>query len=150
MPMLDKTATQEIADDARARSNVLRLAAAQALTGANSAGVFATRSDRGGHLGGDFRNRLDRRRDLGALHLARHRAAVDVRARPRRRHAADRSDLARLWPPGRLHHRDLLRSADRRTRRVCDSAFIVLAVLRRDLSRRALWRGVAILSLRSG
>src|ERR1700709_1674446 len=44
MPMLDKTATQEIADDARARSNVLRLAAAQALTGANSAVIFATGS----------------------------------------------------------------------------------------------------------
>src|ERR1700712_2426803 len=44
MPMLDKTATQEIADDARARSNVLRLAAAQALTGANSAVIFATES----------------------------------------------------------------------------------------------------------
>src|SRR3978361_2557002 len=44
MPMLDKTATQEIAGDARARSNVLRLAAAQALTGANSAVIFATGS----------------------------------------------------------------------------------------------------------
>src|SRR4051812_32460074 len=44
MPMLDTTATQEIADDARARSNVLRLAAAQALTGANSAVIFATGS----------------------------------------------------------------------------------------------------------
>src|SRR3981189_1680435 len=44
MPMLDTTATQEIADDARARANVLRLAAAQALTGANSAVIFATGS----------------------------------------------------------------------------------------------------------
>src|ERR1700710_700333 len=44
MPMLDTTATQEIADDARARSNVLRLGAAQALTGANSAVIFATGS----------------------------------------------------------------------------------------------------------
>src|SRR5258708_30659233 len=44
MPMLDVTATQEIANDARARSNVLRLAAAQALTGANSAVIFATGS----------------------------------------------------------------------------------------------------------
>src|SRR5438270_6255469 len=44
MPMLDTTATQEIADDARARSNVLRLAASQALTGANSAVIFATGS----------------------------------------------------------------------------------------------------------
>src|ERR1700694_534916 len=44
MPMLDVTATEEIANDARARSNVLRLAAAQALTGANSAVIFATGS----------------------------------------------------------------------------------------------------------
>src|SRR6266851_2930557 len=44
MPMLDATATDEAANDARARSNVLRLAAAQALTGANSAVIFATGS----------------------------------------------------------------------------------------------------------
>src|SRR6195952_692134 len=48
MPMLDATAAQEVAqevaDDARARSNVLRLAAAQALTGATSAVIFATGS----------------------------------------------------------------------------------------------------------
>lgn len=44
MPMLDTTASQEIVNDARARSNVLRLAAAQALTGANSAVIFATGS----------------------------------------------------------------------------------------------------------
>src|SRR6266545_2233859 len=43
-PMLDTTATEEIANDARARGNVLRLAAAQALTGANSAVIFATGS----------------------------------------------------------------------------------------------------------
>jgi MFS family permease len=43
--MLDITvATEEIANDARARANVLRLAAAQALTGANSAVIFATGS----------------------------------------------------------------------------------------------------------
>jgi MFS family permease len=39
--MID-AATPEIHDDARARSNVLRLAAAQALGGANSAVIFAT------------------------------------------------------------------------------------------------------------
>jgi MFS family permease len=37
-------AVDEIADDARARANVVRLAAAQALTGANSAVIFATGS----------------------------------------------------------------------------------------------------------
>src|SRR3984893_10459921 len=42
--MIDKTAADEIAGDARARSNVMRLAAAQALTGANSAVIFATGS----------------------------------------------------------------------------------------------------------
>jgi MFS family permease len=42
--MIDMTVTDEIADDARARSNVARLAAAQALTGANSAVIFATGS----------------------------------------------------------------------------------------------------------
>src|SRR6478672_3838978 len=42
--MIDLTAADEISDDARARSNVVRLAAAQALTGANSAVIFATGS----------------------------------------------------------------------------------------------------------
>jgi MFS family permease len=42
--MIDVTATEEVANDARARSNVARLAAAQALTGANSAVIFATGS----------------------------------------------------------------------------------------------------------
>jgi MFS family permease len=42
--MIDITASEEIFDDARARANVARLAAAQALTGANSAVIFATGS----------------------------------------------------------------------------------------------------------
>src|SRR3984885_14716556 len=42
--MIDVTAADEISGDARARSNVGRLAAAQALTGANSAVIFATGS----------------------------------------------------------------------------------------------------------
>src|SRR5258705_4472462 len=42
--MLDTTAGVEVTNDARARANVLRLAAAQALTGANSAVIFATGS----------------------------------------------------------------------------------------------------------
>src|SRR5882672_8849026 len=43
--MLDTTtATEEIANDARVKANVVRLAAAQALTGANSAVIFATGS----------------------------------------------------------------------------------------------------------
>src|ERR1700716_1933435 len=42
--MIDVTALDEISGDVRARSNVVRLAAAQALTGANSAVIFATGS----------------------------------------------------------------------------------------------------------
>lgn len=51
--MIDVTAADEIADDARARSNVARLAAAQALTGANSAVIFATGSIVGATLAPD-------------------------------------------------------------------------------------------------
>src|ERR1700760_1682472 len=44
MPMIDVTASDETINDARARPNVLRLAAAQALTGANGSVIFATGS----------------------------------------------------------------------------------------------------------
>jgi MFS family permease len=54
MPMLDVTAANEIADDARVRANVVRLAAAQALTGANSAVIFATGSIVGATLAPDM------------------------------------------------------------------------------------------------
>src|SRR6195952_2619747 len=52
-PMIDVTAMDEIHDDARARSNVARLAAAQALSGANSAVIFATGSIIGASLAPD-------------------------------------------------------------------------------------------------
>src|SRR2546430_7631646 len=53
--MLDTTtATVEVTNDARARANVLRLAAAQALTGANSAVIFATGSIVGATLAPDI------------------------------------------------------------------------------------------------
>lgn len=42
--MIDVTASDEIENDARVKANVVRLAAAQALTGANSAVIFATGS----------------------------------------------------------------------------------------------------------
>src|SRR3981189_1652548 len=42
--MIDVTVVDEMSGDMRARSNVARLAAAQALTGANSAVIFATGS----------------------------------------------------------------------------------------------------------
>ena len=51
--MIDVTATDETTDDARARANVGRLAAAQALTGANSAVIFATGSIVGATLAPD-------------------------------------------------------------------------------------------------
>src|SRR6202162_2637494 len=52
--MIDLTAMDEISDDARARANVVRLAAAQALTGANSAVIFATGSIIGATLAPDI------------------------------------------------------------------------------------------------
>jgi len=42
--MIDVTASDEYANDTRVKANVVRLAAAQALTGANSAVIFATGS----------------------------------------------------------------------------------------------------------
>jgi MFS family permease len=48
--MIDVTAVDEVSGDVRARSNVVRLAAAQALTGANSAVIFATGSIAGATL----------------------------------------------------------------------------------------------------
>src|SRR6202140_4146129 len=52
--MIDVTAADGISGDARARSNVARLAAAQALTGANSAVIFATGSIVGATLAPDI------------------------------------------------------------------------------------------------
>jgi MFS family permease len=61
-PMIDLTAADEISCDARAQSNVVRLAAAQALTGANSAVIFATGSIVGASLpAGAISRRYDRR-----------------------------------------------------------------------------------------
>src|SRR3569623_84895 len=48
--MIDMTASEEIANDARDKANVVRLAAAQALTGASSAVIFATGSIIGASL----------------------------------------------------------------------------------------------------
>jgi MFS family permease len=54
VPMIDMSVTDEIEDDARVRSNVVRLAAAQALSGANSAVIFATGSIVGATLAPDI------------------------------------------------------------------------------------------------
>jgi MFS family permease len=51
--MIDVTADAADADDSRVRANVMRLAAAQALTGANSAVIFATGSIVGATLAPD-------------------------------------------------------------------------------------------------
>ncbi len=51
--MTDLTAAGEVSSDARVRANVVRLAAAQALTGANSAVIFATGSIVGATLAPD-------------------------------------------------------------------------------------------------
>src|ERR1700751_1407028 len=48
--MIDMTAADELSSDARARSNVVRLAAAQARAGRNSAVIFATGSIVGASL----------------------------------------------------------------------------------------------------
>jgi MFS family permease len=53
LPMIDVTVADELSDDVRARSNVVRLAAAQAFTGANSAVIFATGSIVGATLAPD-------------------------------------------------------------------------------------------------
>jgi MFS family permease len=52
--MIDLTAADEITNDVRARSNLARLVAAQALTGANSAVIFATGSIVGAALAPDI------------------------------------------------------------------------------------------------
>src|SRR5712671_8232159 len=52
--MIDVTTIDDISGDARARSNVVRLAAARALTGANSAVIFATGSIIGATLAPDM------------------------------------------------------------------------------------------------
>src|SRR5215210_29953 len=52
--MIDISTVSEISDDGRARANVIRLAAAQALTGANSAVIFATGSIVGATLAPDI------------------------------------------------------------------------------------------------
>src|ERR1700751_5726995 len=119
MPMIDVTASNETANDARVRANVLRLAAAQALTGANGSVIFATGSIIGATL-------------------------------------APSISLATLPPSlyvlgmagGRLQDRHHAGHADRPARRLRRPARLVLAVLLRDLPRRALWRGGTILSFR--
>ena len=132
--MLDVTATEEIANDARARSNVLRLAAAQALTGANSAVIFATGSIVGATLAPDI--------SLATVPLSMYVLGLAAGTLPTG--AISRTYGRRVaFIIGTFC--GVLTGAARRVRH---SAFVVLVVLLRDLPRRALRRGVAILSLR--
>src|ERR1700684_2030441 len=123
--MIDATTMEEISGDARARSNVTRLALAQALTGANSAVIFATGSIVGATLAPSM--------SLATRPLSLYVGGPAAGALPR--------------GPRRLHHRHRLRRADRPARGLRHPARFVSAVLRRDFSRRTLWRGVAVLSL---
>ena len=130
--MLDTTATEEIANDARARANVLRLAAAQALTGANSAVIFATGSIVGATLAPSI--------SLATVPLSMYVLGLAAGTLPT-------GAISRAY--GRRTafiigtFCGVLTGAARRNR---NSASLVLAVLLCDVSRRALRRGGAILS----
>ena len=130
--MIDVTAADEMSDDARARSNVVRLAAAQALTGANSAVIFATGSIVGATLAPDI--------SLATVPLSMYVVGLAAGTLPTG--AISRAygrRVAFIIGTG-------LRRADRPARVIRHPARFVCAVLLRDLPRRALWRGVAILS----
>ena len=134
--MLDTTAGVEVTNDARARANVLRLAAAQALTGANSAVIFATGSIVGATLAPSI--------SLATVPLSMYVLGL----------------AAGTLPTGAIS-----RAYGRRTAFIIGTfcgvltgalaaiavlyAF-VLAVLRRDISRRSLRRGSAVLSFCRG
>ena len=131
--MLDTTATEEIADDARARANVLRLAAAQALTGANSAVIFATGSIVGATLAPTI--------SLATVPLSMYVLGLAAGTLPT-------GAISRAY--GRRIAFIIGTFCGVLTGLLAALAVLyasVLAVLLRDLPRRPLWRGSAILSL---
>ena len=132
--MMDVTAANEIAADARVRANVVRLAAAQALTGANSAVIFATGSIVGATLAPDmsFATVPISMYVLGLAAGTLPTGAISRRFGRR---------VAFIVGTGLGALTGLLGC-------VRDPARVVRAVLLRDLSRRPLRRGGAILSLR--
>ena len=134
MPMLDVTTAHEIAADARVRANVVRLAAAQALTGANSAVIFATGSIVGATLAPDmsFATVPISMYVLGLAAGTLPTGAISRRFGRR---------VAFIVGTGLGTLTGLLRL-------VRDFACFVRAVLCRDLPRRPLRRGGAVLSLR--
>src|SRR5207245_7805893 len=132
--MLDTTTvTEEIANDARARANVLRLAAAQALTGANSAVIFATGSIVGATLAPSI-SFATVPLSMYVLGLAAGTLPTGAISRAYGRRAAFMIGT-------------FCGVADRRARRNRRPVRLVLAVLRRDVSRRSLRRGGAVLSV---
>ena len=96
----------------------------------------------------DLRHWLDRRGFHRTQHVVRDIAADSLRGRNGRRHPPHRMGVAHLWPPRRLPDRLRLRCDLRSARRRRHHPEIVSAVLPRDLLRRALRLGVAILPLR--
>ena len=133
---VEMAAAEEIADDARAKANVVRLAAAQALTGANSAVIFATGSIVGATLAPDM--------SLATVPLSMYVLGLAAGTLP------TGAISRRLRPPRRLYHRHRLRRSHRHPRCLRDPAALVSAVLLRDVSWRPVWLGVAILSVRRG
>src|SRR5229473_3521133 len=115
--MIDMTAADEISGDARARSNVMRLAAAQALTGANSAVIFATGSIVGATLAPSI--------SFATVPLSMYVVGL----------------AAGTLPTGAIS-----RAYGRRVAFIIGTGCGML----RDLARRPLWRGLAILSFRRG
>ena len=131
--MMDATATAEIVNDARARANVLRLAAAQALTGANSAVIFATGSIVGATLAPDI-SLATVPLSMYVLGLAAGTLPTGVISRAYGRRIAFIIGTGCGVLTGLIGALAILQG-------------VVLAVLLRDLLRRTLRRGVAILSL---
>ena len=131
--MSSVTASGETIDDARARSNVVRLAAAQALTGANSAVIFATGSIVGATLAPDV--------SFATVPLSVYVVGLAAGTLPTgaisRRYGRR---VAFIIGTGCGVLTGLLGA-------LRDPARLVSVVLLRDIPRRIVWRGVAILSL---
>ncbi len=114
----------------------------------NARGRRTTR-DRAGadrrEFGRDLRHRLDHWLDAGAGSGVGHAAVVDLRARDGCGHPAGWFRCAALWPARDLYCGHRLRCGVRDTRNDRDPARLVCLVLRRDISRRPLWFGCAVL-----
>ena len=112
-------AVLSLAHDRRARRNAIRLAAAQALAGANATVVFATASIMGSTLAPDK--------------ALRDRAGFGVRGRDGRGDAANGVAGSPLRPPGRVHRRERDGVPGWAGRRGGAADFLLPAVLRGDV-----------------